>query len=269
MQQLTRLSEILQQNSFDDVVLDVERHIRSEPNSLSHRMALFQLLLVNGRWERALKQLQTCYVLSNDLSKIVQTYGDLIRAEYQREKVFSAKVHPHFFNEKPVWIDKVLEAIDWQQKEAFDLADQARLQAFEGLTESACTVHLTNESFELAWLVDMDSRIGAVMELMYCGRYFWLPIEQVQYVKFSPIVDVRDLIWRPVEILIKGDQEPMYAFMPGRYPNSYLTDGDEKLCKKTSWVNMGDTGVYGLGQRMWMGDDHDFSINDCTQLIFK
>lgn len=269
MVQLQKFSELLQSTSLDDAMAEVENAVWQNPSALNHRMALFQILIMNGAWERALKQLYTCYRLSDSLSKIAETYGDLIRAERQREQVFSGKRAPAFLGEKPIWAEVLTQAIGYQEQKNYDLADTLRLQAFAQISDVVCTVETTSNVFEVSWITDVDSRIGPTIEIMYCGRYFWVPIEQIQELRFYPIEDLRDLVWRAIEIRLKNGEELMQGFMPARYPYSYLFGEDEKLSKKTSWQMQGQTGNCGFGQKMWMSEDCDFSVNECNALIFK
>lgn len=57
MVQLQKFSELLQSTSLDDAMAEVENAVWQNPSALNHRMALFQILIMNGAWERALKQL--------------------------------------------------------------------------------------------------------------------------------------------------------------------------------------------------------------------
>ena len=269
MEQLQKFSEFMQSKSLGDAMTEMENAGRQNPSALSHRMALFQILIINGAWERALKQLYTCYRLSNSLSKIAETYGDLIRAERQREKVFSEKGTPAFLGEKPIWMEGLIQSIEYQQQEQYDLADTLRLQAFEQISDVVCTIETASNVFEVPWLTDMDSRIGPTVEIMYCGRYFWVPMQQIQNIRFYPIENLRDLVWRAIEIQLTDSDDVMQAFMPARYPYSYLAGEDEKVSKITTWQMQGQTGNCGFGQKMWMSEGYDFSINECRSLIFK
>ena len=53
MVQLQKFSELLQSTSLDDAMAEVENAVWQNPSALNHRMALFQILIMNGAWERA------------------------------------------------------------------------------------------------------------------------------------------------------------------------------------------------------------------------
>ena len=68
------------------------------------RIALFQLLSVNGQWERAAKQLTVLQQLDDEYKLLVQSYGALLTCELFRQEVFAASMlHPFWGNPSSGW----------------------------------------------------------------------------------------------------------------------------------------------------------------------
>ena len=268
MNTLTQLSTLLQDQSLEQALAHIENLIRQNPSNVAHRMALFQILLITGAWERALKQLQTCVKLQPDLAAIATTYGDLIRAEHQRENVFLGKSQAHFYSDPPIWLSEMAQALQHQNQNEYELADQCRSEALSKAPDTPCTLHHAEETTTLPWITDMDTRIGPVMEVMLHGRYFWIPLSDIKSIQFAPLTDLRDLVWIMAEIEFKN-AEPIHAFIPTRYPFTHLSEQSNQLVKTTQWQHISNTCFAGLGQRSWMSEQTEHPILQCKRIDFN
>ena len=95
--------------------------------------------------------------------------------------------------------------------EAVDL----RTQAFE--LAPAISGSIDGVAFE--WLADADSRLGPVLEVIFNGRYYWIPFQQIQYIELEAPVDLRDVVWMPAQFTwVNGGTAS--GLIPTRYPGA-------------------------------------------------
>jgi type VI secretion system protein ImpE len=263
-----KLTDYLDGKKLEEAVSQLEQEIKKQPAIVEKRFFLFQLMVVLGQWERALQQLQTCVKLDKTLAATVHVYGDLVRTEVARAKVFSGEVPPRFLQEPPVWCAGVVHALALQAQGHIDDADRTRSEAFDQVPECSGTISTQEMQQSFAWLVDADSRLGPILEVILNGQYMWLAMSQVKSIEVALPHDLRDLVWTIAEITLK-DGGIISAFIPTRYPNSESGDDAARLARTTTWQEVGTTATVGLGQRMWMTDAADFSLFDSRKIVFN
>lgn len=77
-----------------------------------------------------------------------------------------------------------------------------------------------------------------------------------------------DLVWSPVSLEVR-DGTHLRGFMPVRYP---VREGERDtvlLARETAWIEFGETGVAGRGQKMWSTDQGDISLLDLRECSFR
>lgn len=263
-----KLTDYLHGRTLKEAVSQLEQEIKKQPAVVEKRFFLFQLMAVLGEWERALQQLQTCVKLDKSMAATAHVYGDLVRTEVTRAKVFSGEMPPRFLQEPPVWCAGVVYALALQAQNRIEDADQARSAAFNQVPECSGTLSVEDEQHTFAWLVDADSRLGPILEVVLNGQYMWLAMSQVHSIEVAPPHDLRDLVWTIAEITLK-DGDTVSAFIPTRYPHSETADDVARLARSTTWQEVGTTATIGLGQRMWMTDKADFALFDSRKVVFN
>jgi type VI secretion system protein ImpE len=263
-----KLTDYLNGKTLAEAVTQLEQEIKKQPTAVEKRFFLFQLMVVMGHWERALQQLQTCVKLDKSLAATAHVYGDLVRTETIRAKVFAGEVPPRFLQEPPVWCAGIVQALALQAQNRIEEADQARSAAFDRLIECSGNLTTKDGQFSFDWLVDADSRLGAILEVILNGQYMWLAMDQVKSIEVAPPHDLRDLVWTIAEITLK-EGDTLSAFIPTRYPHSEDTDDATRLARTTTWREVGTTTTIGSGQRMWMTNEMDLALFDCRKIIFN
>jgi type VI secretion system protein ImpE len=116
------------------------------------------------------------------------------------------------------------------------------------------------------WLADADSRLGPVIEAIFNGRYYWVPLHRVQRIVVDPPEDLRDVVWMPAHFVWANGGDTV-ALLPTRYAGSETNpDPLIKLARKTDWSEPA-SGVYiGHGQRMLAADSGEFSLMDVREI---
>lgn len=238
--------------------------VRSSPQALEPRMALFQLACVVGQWDRARAQLDTMAHLDAETVLLARTYGRLIEAEAARARVFAGAEQPVAFGEPPAWLAMTARALRLDAGGEAALARELRGRAREDAAARAGT--LGDEPF--AWIMDADPRLGPALEVVVEGQYRWLPLDLLEELRAEAPKAMRDLVWQPVALRLAGGRE-LHAFVPARYPGSEL-EGDDavRLAKETRWTGEADGDQRGLGQRVLATDAGDHAFLDVRRLRF-
>jgi len=245
--------QLLRAGDLDGARSALVEVVRKEPANEQARMFLFQLLALTGDWDKARKHLDILAQLSGEAQMLAAAYGQAIVAEAEREAVFAgkARARQHVASD---WAEGILDAIELLAKGEAAAAVEARDAAFDQAPDTPGAVD--GERFD--WLANADARFGPSFEAIIGGRYGLQPFDQVARIESEGPVDLRDLVWYPVQIAFKSGQS-VAAFLPARYPGTGSgASADELLARTTSWSES-PIGEVGRGQQLWTpssGEDH-------------
>lgn len=239
----------------------LQEQVRSKPADAKLRIFLFQLLCVQGQWDRALNQLTVAAEMDAAALPMAQAYRETIQCERLREEVFRGHKAPLLFGEPETWIALLIEAL--LREGRGDLADAAKLreQAFEHAP--ATPGSLDGRPFE--WIADADMRLGPVLEAVVNGKYYWVPFSRLAQVTIEAPSDLRDRVWMPATLQFSNGGE-VVAFLPTRYAGTDLSDPLLALARKTDWVDAGSGLFVGRGQRMLATDQGEAALMDVRSI---
>ncbi len=242
----------------------VKAAIRKAPGDADLRFTLFQMLGANGDWESASNQLVAFSELTGRQSPMAIIFNDLIAAEVMRKLVFQGEKQPVIFGEPPSWIPLLVQASQHFAKGEIDAALALRTQALE--EAPAVSGSCNGTAFE--WMMDGDTRLGPVLELMMKGTYYWVPQQRVRELVFKEPTHLRDRVWVPVEVTFEGGGAS-HAFMPVRYPGAHAWKNPaEQLARTTEWDSPQEGVYFGRGQRVFMTPDAEISLLDAREITF-
>ena len=244
-----KLMALLEGQTLAQVFAAAELDVKKHPSSTNKRFLLFQLMIVMGQWKRALQQLQTLAKLEQSFAPMARIYGDLVRAEVQRAKVFAGEVLPHFLQTPPDWSAGIVQAMGLSAQAHWSNATAARQASSADLPDYAGTCTTDTGEHTFYWWIDSDTRIGSMFEVIVKGQYMWLAMDTVQSIELSAPEDLRDLVWSVAHFTLR-DGTNFPAFMPSRYPHSEASDESIRLARETRWQDNGDTTTSALGQRV-------------------
>src|SRR5262249_22711443 len=115
-------------------------------------------------------------------------------------------------------------------------------------------------------LRDLDDLFGTVLEVFAKGKYYWVPLEQIDVLVMNKTRFPRDLLWYPARIETRGGPKGE-VFLPVLYPDSHEHPRNEiKLGRETDWKPIENGKVLGLGRRDFLVDDQTVSILEWRQL---
>ena len=256
--------EHLRNGDIGAALLALQSQVRSEPANAKLRVFLFQLLCVNGEWDRALTQLNVSGDMDAGTLGMVQVYREALRNEALRREIFAGRKTPLIFGDPQQWMALLFEALKLTAAGETKKAQALRAQAFE--EAPAASGSINGAPFE--WIADGDSRLGPMLEAVVNARYYWIPFSHIANVKIEKPEDLRDIVWTPAQFTwINGGQA--VGFIPTRYPGSEThTDSNVRLARRTEWQDLGHETYIGLGQRMLTTDVDDYPLMEVREISF-
>ena len=219
--------------------------IKRAPEDGRARMFLWQVMAVQGDWDKAAVQLRSLASVAGETQMLATVYSQAIAAEKQRAEAYGGRAPLPVLVSSSPWIDTLAQG----------LAALARGEAEEG-------AHLRDEAFDAAgdtpgeidghrfgWIADVDPRLGPCFEAVAAGRWGLIPFEAVSHIKTEGPRDLRDVVWLPVELTLRSGQSAA-ALLPARYPGAETAADSLKLGRSTEWQD-----DVPFGQRTWATDD--------------
>lgn len=251
-----------------DLAQSLERlqaEVRESPAEPKLRVFLAQLLMLLGRWDRALSQLKVLEELDASTIPMVRMCQVAITCELLRQSVFSGQRSPLVFGEPQPWLALLIHALKLLNQGHVQEASDLRSQALERAPASAGT--LNGKKFE--WVADADSRLGPVLEVLIDGSYFWMPFSRVSRMIVEPPHDIRDLIWLPAHISFNNGGA-VAAFIPTRYPGTEgVDDAQIRLARRTDWRSLENDTYLGIGQRVLTTDTSEIGLLELRELSIR
>ncbi|BDT67994.1 hypothetical protein os1_21750 [Comamonadaceae bacterium OS-1] len=293
------LSQLNPGNNLQEALSSLEADVRKQPTSLAPRWALIEMLCLLGHWERALKQLQASAKLAPETGPTAQTQAQLlrslVRAEHQRASVFSGQLLPVPVVDRPQWMEDLARAIAFNAKGQHQQADPLRRAALDAAPTHAMRCVLQNNvqaanpranapveeggwaEQRVSWIADSDTRLGPVCEFIVAGGYRWVAFADIASVHIERPTRLLDLVWLPATLTLRSTQagsKAIHGFIPTRYSGTERVAaevGSQQrdalvLAHLTHWQDVGETGVFALGQKTLMGDGVDFPLLDLREL---
>lgn len=251
---MSTIEDDVRQGKLEEALTSVESAIRKAPAEPKHRVLLFQILSLMGKWDRAMTQLKVLGDMDAKTLPMVQTYRSVLLCEQLRAEVFAGKRTPLLFGEPPQWAALLVQALALAATGHEAEAGALHAQAFEQAPASAGKID--GQSF--AWLADADVRLGPMLEAIVDGKYYWIPICNLRSITIEKPADLRDLAWIPAYLTLSNGGQ-IVALIPTRYPGSeQSSDPAIRMARKTDWKERKDGTSSGIGQRMLTTDlgDH-------------
>ncbi len=254
----------LQQGNLNDCLESIQNEIRSDASNVKHRIFLFQLLVVLGAWDRAAKQLDVIAKMDDSALAMVHEYRAAIECERYREEVFSGNKDPIFMGKPDEWQALILQSLKSLSEGNESESDKLRMQALEMAPTTAGSIN--GDAFE--WIADADTRLGPLLEVFVEGQYRWVSFAKIKRIAIEAPENLRDFVWMPAHIQWETEGES-YILIPTRYPFSAEQSDQLALSRKTEWVEKGEGGFVGFGQRLFATNSNDYSLLDIRDVFFE
>jgi len=255
---------LVRDGKLDEALDALQRSVRDDPADPKRRIFLFQLLAVQGQWDRAMTQLNVAAEMDADSMLMAQACRPAIQAEVLRERVFLGDRSPMIFGEPEPWIGWMVQAVACIARGDTAGAVELRDRAFEQADPSPGQVD--GQRFE--WLADADTRLGPIFEALIEGRYYWVPMSRVGSVRIEPPTDLRDVLWTPASFTWDNQGEAV-GFLFARYPGSGADhDPAVRLGRRTRWEETPEGLVSGFGQRVLATPEQELGLLQIREILF-
>ena len=228
--------------------------VRAQPADQQSRMFLFQMLCVDGQWEKAHAQVRALALaqLSPEAQMLATAYGQTIAGEGARAACFAGRGKASLLVDPHGWASDLVAAIEAEAAGDIARGVQLRSDAFDRCPPISGTI----DGRPFGALFDGDMRFGPTLEAIVASRWGLIPFSAVEEIVTAGPVDLCDLVWLPAEIRFR-EGGALAAMLPVRYPDvERETDADLRLARRTEWRET-PYAVHGAGQRMWTTDAGD------------
>jgi type VI secretion system protein ImpE len=255
--------DFLRAGQLSDAHAALIEGVRSAPGDSSLRISLFDTLCLLGKWEKALGQLEVLRELGQGSEIFVDGFRGLIHCELLRAEVMAGRRTPMFFGEPEPWMGLFVQASQLASAGDFTAAAELRQRALDEAPLTGGT--LNGENF--AWLMDADSRLGPMIEVVLEGKYLWVPWMRVRGVRIEPPQELRDFVWKKAQFTWTNGGEAL-GVIPTRYSGTESAESDSlRMARSTDWRDQ-DGLYFGVGQRMLQSDHADYALLDVRQIEF-
>ncbi len=258
--------ELYQQAKLDDAIELAIKGVKSKPSDVNGRLLLCDLLCLSYDFERADKQLDVISKQDPELTVGVSLYRHLIRAETARKQFYEQGRIPEFMEDVSAALQLHLRASIALREGSLSEARELLEQAEQAQTPLAGTCD--GQSFNE--LRDLDDLTSTFLEVLTStGKYYWVGLEKIESLEFQKPRQLRDLIWRPTNMVIRHGPDAV-VYVPVLYAGSHFSDKPEvRIGRSTEWIENENGPTRGIGQRMFLINEEDKSIMSINRLVIN
>jgi type VI secretion system protein ImpE len=257
--------EYFEAGRLQEAIQAMNAEVKSHPTDGNRRGFLAELLCLAGNLERADTQFDAMMQQEPKLAVGISLIRQLIRGEQARRQFFAEGRAPELVGTPPEYLKRAIEASILYR--GGDKAGAGRI--LNEVEEMRPRVAGTSDGRPFDDFRDLDDLTACFFEVITStGKYFAIPVEQVEFVEFRQPERPRDLIWRRALMTVR-DGPDGEVFLPGIYaPLAAEIDDGAKLGRSTDWIGGGDEPVRGVGQRTFLVGDESVPIMQLGRIEF-
>lgn len=245
-------------------VMLVER-LKKSPADRQARTLLFQILVINGEWDKALNHIEILAAQTGKADPGIDVYRNLIAAEKERFQVFQLKQKPAFLPEIPAYWEDYHGAVKLMTEAKSDEA----LEKIKSVDAKRPVVTGMVNGTPFTGFFDTDSTLSCFIEAMEYERYLWIPVEFIRELVVSAPKTLMDLIWAKARITT-WEGLTMGCFLPAIYPNSFSNENDlVKMGFKTDWRTLCGPFTRACGRHVYQVGDKDYELFELGEVTFN
>ena len=258
----TEAGRLFRQGRLTDAIDAASKAVKQAPADVGRRVLLAEFLLFAGEFERADTLLDAAAALEPGAMLVIAEFRQLLRAATARRQVVREDRVPEFLKaptESETHLLRALVAI-----RAGDLA--AAANAAQAAEAARPAVSGIRDGTRFADFRDADDLISGSFEVLTTtGKYFWIPIDQVESIEFHPPQRPRDLFWRRCGMTVR-DGPDGDVYLPSVYDTATAVNDDLRLGRATDWSAA--MPIRGSGQRVFLVGDDGVPINELGTVDF-
>lgn len=240
------------------------QEVKSAPGDTGKRTLLFQVLALQGEWDKAAKHLDIVSTQDPSMAVGVQAYLNIVKAEQERVKVMAGTLTPSFLPDVPPYSQKYMTYLNALREERFDEARSLLIEIDASLPVVSGTVN--GESFE--GMSETDARLYPFLEAFVHDRYVWIPFDAIRELVIQEAGSSFDLIWAAASVTT-WEGLTMNCTLPVLYPGTHLHEDDQvKSGRVTDWVPLGSGLARGVGQHVFQMGDREMAILEIREATF-
>ncbi len=257
--------ELFEAGKLAEAITAIGAEVKASPADITLRSRLTEFLCVAGELERAERQLEA--IMLQDSKTVVQvaTLRQFLRADDARRQVWLAGRSPEFTAPPPAHVTLSLEALMHLRNGA--LAEAADCMARAAAERPA--IRGTHDDVPFEDFCDLDDLTGGVLEIMtMTGKYYWVPLEQVEEAVFEAPNRPIDRVWRTAQLSVRGGPEGQ-VMIPSTYlpPHTELTEA-QRMGMETDWAEIQPDCMMGRGLRSFLVGEESRTIMELRHLTF-
>jgi type VI secretion system protein ImpE len=250
---------------LDGAIELLNAEVRQHPGDLTHRAELAELLCFAGELERADRMLDVLAEQDTSLAVGVALFRQLLRAEESRQQFYSSGRLPAFIDTPTAHDQLYLRALVLLKDG--DGAGAARLLDEAEAARAPLSGKLDDRPF--SDLRDLDDISATHFDVLTStGKFYWIPMRQVQRVMLHAPRRRRDLLFRRATMEVESGPSGE-VFLPTIYPGlDARSAGALRLGQQTDFIGDDATPVRGRGLRSFLVDDEARPILEMASIEF-
>lgn len=248
--------ELFEEARLTEAIAAQSEIVRAQPHEIPERFLLCDFLAFAGQRDGVREHLDQI-----DPIPAIAAYLAEWRALLSADDLRHSGKAPALLMDPPANFSRRVQAsaaaASGRIEEAIALLDDADEAA------DCLTGHVDGREFE-GWR-DTDDLLGSVLEVFTDGRYFWLPVEQVQKLRLEDANELRDTLYRPANILLV-DGRRLEVFLPALYVGTSTHEEDGiRVGAGIDWVER-DGLMRGIGARTMLFGEEELNLNEFRQV---
>lgn len=230
--------------------------LKEDPANADVRAVYIELLCIQGALEKADQQLDMMVRQHPDFLVGAVNLRQLIRAASARQDFYQGGMTATLFAQPDAMFESMLKLRLALKEQALPEAAM-HAEQLEALRPDA-SFDVNGDA--VAQVRDLDDSLGGYLELFGTdGKYYLAKFSEIDSLQIKKPESLLDTVWRRAEIVLtEGPQGEV--FIPMTYHDSIKVS--ERLGKETSWQQLDDYLVTGVGAKMLLAGDEAIPLAD-------
>ncbi|GGF57721.1 hypothetical protein GCM10007301_16790 [Azorhizobium oxalatiphilum] len=257
---------LFQEGNLAGAIAAMNQQVKEKPTDIAVRSQLAELLCVSGDLERAERMFEAIAQQDPKTALQVGSLRQLLRASMARKQVFREGRAPELLATPPEHVTLRLEALV-QLRAGQSAEASASLARAEDLRPQISGKH---DDVAFSDFRDLDDLLAGILEVMTTtGKYYWVPMEQVEALEFDAPKRMLDTAWRMAQISVRGGPQGEVA-IPAIYPQRVEAPVADAvlLGRETNWDEVASECVLGEGLRTFLVGDESLTLLQLRRLEF-
>lgn len=262
------LNELLLEGQLPAAVESCKQSIRIQPSQIEPRVALYELSVFLGDWDRCNNQVETIMSLGGDPLHWLGHMAD-IHAAKARKECWAGRVRPPVIGECDD-DDQFMIRCLWRAIVKAAAADHSltvkNAEQYGGMVFGPGKIN----GVEFNELSTVDSRLPGILEITEGGEYAWLWMGAVSRIEMQGgAKNLTEVMWIPSRIfLTNGDVKSVSIF--GLYPDTENSINPMVvLGRETEWDDTHQELAIGKGGQLLYMDDQPVAFQQIRLIEFE